>query len=263
MSDLPKKLTGLAPSDYNPRRVTSEALGKLKKAMKQFGDLGGIVFNRRTGRLISGHQRTKNMRRDVNIIYPNGETPNAEGDVYGEIVYYGKVFPVRVVDWDEKKEMAANIVANNDAIQGSWDMQALSKLLIDHISYEDAFLTPEDIHESDFSDQQIQEILKKGGVEIDLSMDAVAIDELAQIQEFKEQQARDSKPGSSDNEFKDSIGTEVRRTMKKKDEAISYWRILVGRDDEDIEEFCEDLGIDKHQKYIQTDMLRAWKEGTL
>lgn len=45
----------LDPSAY--REI--KALRALQKSMAEFGDLSGIVFNRRTGNLIGGHQRIK------------------------------------------------------------------------------------------------------------------------------------------------------------------------------------------------------------
>lgn len=44
---------------YNPRKITDAQLVALKKAMREYGDLSGIVVNRRTGHLVGGHQRVK------------------------------------------------------------------------------------------------------------------------------------------------------------------------------------------------------------
>ena len=45
----------LEHAEYNPRKIGDQALKALGEAMVRFGDLSGIVFNRRTGRLIGGH----------------------------------------------------------------------------------------------------------------------------------------------------------------------------------------------------------------
>lgn len=52
-------LADLAPADYNPRRISPKAMQGLRASLTRFGELGGIVFNRRTGNLVGGHQRVK------------------------------------------------------------------------------------------------------------------------------------------------------------------------------------------------------------
>jgi hypothetical protein len=40
-------LTDLLPAGYNPRKMTPAAMAGLKASLAKFGELGGIVFNRR------------------------------------------------------------------------------------------------------------------------------------------------------------------------------------------------------------------------
>ena len=61
------KLTDLKSAGYNPRTITDEQLGWLKKSLEEFGDLSGIVFNRRTGNTVGGHQRLKCLPPDAKI----------------------------------------------------------------------------------------------------------------------------------------------------------------------------------------------------
>ena len=42
---------------YNPRKITPEAAKLLKDNLKRVGLLGGIVWNRTTGNIVSGHQK--------------------------------------------------------------------------------------------------------------------------------------------------------------------------------------------------------------
>ena len=51
----------LSPASYNPRKISPEQLKALGDALKVFGDLGGIVRNRKTGNLVGGHQRVKSL----------------------------------------------------------------------------------------------------------------------------------------------------------------------------------------------------------
>ena len=60
-----RSIGDLEHADYNPRKIGDRALHVLGEAMVRFGDLSGIVFNRRTGRLIGGHQRTKHLDQSV------------------------------------------------------------------------------------------------------------------------------------------------------------------------------------------------------
>lgn len=55
------KLEDLKGNPKNPRKVTEAKLAQLKRSLEEFGDLGGVVWNRRTKRLVSGHQRLKGL----------------------------------------------------------------------------------------------------------------------------------------------------------------------------------------------------------
>ncbi len=107
----PKSMEELMPWAENPRTISKEGLQGLKKSMKRFGDLSGIVFNSRTGRLVTGHQRVKGLIADNPGI-------EVDADLDAIITDEGELFPIRTVDWDEDFELAANIAANHHALQG-------------------------------------------------------------------------------------------------------------------------------------------------
>ena len=45
-------------ADYNPRKLSDESRKTLKRGIKKFGIVGGIVVNKRAGlTVVSGHQR--------------------------------------------------------------------------------------------------------------------------------------------------------------------------------------------------------------
>ncbi len=109
-------LSDLKAAEYNPRTIKSEALTGLKISLNQFGDISGIVFNKRTGNLVAGHQRVKALTEqygDLKISF----TTDLSGVIWTPD---GKEFFVRFVEWDEKKEMAANIAANSQTITGEF-----------------------------------------------------------------------------------------------------------------------------------------------
>ena len=111
-----KKLSDLNPHPGNPRKITDEALLKLKKSLAEFGDLSGIIYNRTTNRLIGGHQRLKVLPPDIDIQIEDGAN-------HGHFFLGNDKFLVRFVDWDETKEKAANIAANQHG--GEWEYPLL------------------------------------------------------------------------------------------------------------------------------------------
>lgn len=101
-------LAELLPADYNPRRINDKAMKGLRASLERFGELGGIVYNQQTGRLVGGHQRVKALA--------------ALGVVDAE---------VRVVDIPIAEEKAANLALNHPGIGGEWDEGMLAAVLAD------------------------------------------------------------------------------------------------------------------------------------
>ena len=113
---------------FNPRKITKPELDRLKKAFEEFGDLGGIVFNRRTDNLIGGHQRVKVIPKDAVIEKTELSEPSRTGTVaHGFIIIDGEKYSYREVDWDKTKEKIANIAANTHG--GDWDEEKLGEIL--------------------------------------------------------------------------------------------------------------------------------------
>ena len=115
-------------ADYNPRKLSEESRKTLKRGIKKFGLVGGIVVNKRTGlTVVSGHQRLSVM--DELQKFPENDYR----------------IRVDVIDVDEKQEKELNILMNNPNAQGSWDYDALARLVPD-IDYKDAGLTDADLN---------------------------------------------------------------------------------------------------------------------
>lgn len=128
-----RDLGQLKASDTNPRRISKKRLAMLTKSIGEFGDLGGVIFNRRTGNLVGGHQRVEAFRA---VNGPSGamhltrtlETPSDKGTTAeGYIEAGGERFSYREVDWDENTERLANLAANKSA--GYFDTAALADVL--------------------------------------------------------------------------------------------------------------------------------------
>ena len=116
-------ITDLAPDPANPRRMTEEASAGLARSTERFGDLSGIVFNRTTGQLVSGHQRIAALKA------AGAKVVKVDGD-WGYIVHpkTKERFPVRFVDWTPEEQRIANVTANNANIMGTWEPLVLEQL---------------------------------------------------------------------------------------------------------------------------------------
>lgn len=120
--------SALHMASYNPRKLSDESRKTLKRGIKKFGLVGGIVVNKRTGlTVVSGHQRLSVM--DELQKYPENDYR----------------IRVDVIDVDEKQEKELNILLNNPNAMGSWDYDALARLVPD-IDYKDAGLTEADLN---------------------------------------------------------------------------------------------------------------------
>ena len=94
----------LIPADYNPRTISSHQAEALKRSIDRWGFVEPIVANKRTGRIVGGHQR---LDAALAVALPK--------------------VPVHWVDLDETSEKALNIALNK--ISGEWDDEKLTSLL--------------------------------------------------------------------------------------------------------------------------------------
>lgn len=100
------KLEDINPAPYNPRvelQPGDAQYEALKNSLGRFGLVEPLVVNRKTGNLISGHQR-------LNVL-------KAQGIEEAEVI---------VADLDEEAEKAANIAMNK--IEGEWDYDKLDEI---------------------------------------------------------------------------------------------------------------------------------------
>lgn len=120
-------VSDLKPASYNPRNISDRKLKTLGTCMSEFGDLSGIVFNRRTQRLVSGHKRLETIPGDA-LVYKQSFTDDTGTVAVGFIeLGDGDRLLYREVDWPEDREKAANITANREF--GEYDEQKLRSVL--------------------------------------------------------------------------------------------------------------------------------------
>jgi len=118
-------------SDYNPRTITDEGRKQLRRSIKKYGVVGGIVINEQTGNtVVGGHQKIK-------VLDELNHYPDREGSDYR--------LRVEIVSIDPKTEKQLNIVLNNPNVGGQWDIDALAAIVPD-IDYRDAGLTEADLN---------------------------------------------------------------------------------------------------------------------
>lgn len=127
-----KPLDSLRAAKRNPRKITPKRLAMLRKAMKEYGDLGGIV-RAADGTLVGGHQRVEAYRNDKSakvVVTERYERATPAGTVAeGYVVIGGERFAYRETNWSRDKAEAASISANKAA--GDWDMTALTAIIND------------------------------------------------------------------------------------------------------------------------------------
>jgi len=91
-------------AEYNPRKISESDLSALRRSLRFFGCVEPVVVNRRTSRIVGGHQRVR--------------AAQAEG-VESLLVVW--------VDLDEPSERQLNLALNR--IHGEWDEERLAALL--------------------------------------------------------------------------------------------------------------------------------------
>lgn len=151
------KVKDLKPHRLNPRKMSDSKKESLKRSIEAFGDLGAIVFNTRSGNLVSGHQRSSVLNKDNKIVIEKKyDSPTPQGTVAVGYIEVGEDrISYREVDWDTTKETEAMIAANKHS--GEWDNENLRILFAD-LPFFDVELTGFTENELRLLDIEIPEI---------------------------------------------------------------------------------------------------------
>ncbi|MDR1693380.1 MAG: DNA modification methylase [Oscillospiraceae bacterium] len=138
MEIIVKKLSELNPAAYNPRKALSPGdaeYEQIKNSILRFGMVEPIVWNRRTGNVVGGHQRLTVLR------HLGHETVE-----------------VSAIDVPEAQEKALNVALNK--ISGEWDEEKLAALLDELSADADEAL----LSLTGFAEEELAEILAAGNV---------------------------------------------------------------------------------------------------
>lgn len=143
-------------ANWNPRKISDFAATQIRKNIRRVGLLGGIVVNKSTMNIVSGHQR---IRQIDNLQGYNPET--FENDY---------LIRVEMIDVDEKTEIEQNIFMNSQSVQGEFDIDLLKNLIPD-IDYKAAGLDDTDLNMIGI--ELFKDTVEKGITDIENSLSEV------------------------------------------------------------------------------------------
>lgn len=214
----------------NPRVISDENRKALKRGIKKFGMVGGIVVNKRTGyTLVSGHQRLSVMDE---LQKYNADTKNND-------------YPIRVdlIDVEEKEEKELLILLNNPSAQGEWNYDTLRELIPD-IDYKDAGLTEQDLDiigvDYNFQTEEENTIAN----ELDDLMDPVREEHQAEVSEKQAERAEKVA-------HMKQVKQEVKEAATKAAANMDAYLMLSFDTWEAKAEFCEKFGFNPEEKFLK------------
>lgn len=153
MQIITKKIREMDRAAYNPRinlMPGDMEYENLRRSIKTYGMLIPVIWNKRTNRVVGGHQR-------LTVLEYEGETE----------------VKVSVVDIDEQQEKQLNVALNK--VEGGWDEEKLATLLAE--LGDEAHLTGFSQAEIDSLTNDIDSLIDTGTVEDELA----AIEELFNV----------------------------------------------------------------------------------
>lgn len=145
------KRSQISLADYNPREITKDAKKRLQNGLEKFGLVSTLVWNKRTGTLVSGHQRLAIM-----------DEKNGGGDYD---------ITVSAVDLSPKEEAELNVQMNNMSMMGDFDIDKLN----DMVKTLDV-----DINNLGFSEYELDVLFSGDGGELEKKLQ-----DIEQVQEDK------------------------------------------------------------------------------
>lgn len=206
---------------YNPRYMDEQSDKTLRKILKKKGLVEPLVWNKRTGILVGGHQRLRNLDKAERY---NPETH--ENDY---------LITVSAVDVDEKEERELNIILNNQNLAGSYDLTKIGDLLLkDGINFAEVGFNAFDIA-ANFDSPVADAIL---GTKFDEEDEQVKAD-IEEIKKIKEKRkaAKDKANGKNSPDF---------------------FKVIVFNSQAESDAFCDFFGFDVLQRHVDGEAVNAF-----
>ena len=226
------------PADYNPRQISDEGRKALKRSIKRYGVVGGIVVNKSTGyTIVGGHQK-------VSIL--------DELKKYDEQTHEND-YPLRVelIDVDEKTEKSLNVALNNPNVGGQWDFDKMRELIPD-IDYKDAGLTEADLSMIGLDYLYKTEEESNISSEIDDMMEEVNQQHSAQIEQRKmERQAEKQAEYERNKQTMKDVKADVKEKAVQQAMNMDAYLMLSFDTWEAKASFCQRLGYPVDIKFVK------------
>jgi hypothetical protein len=212
---------------YNPRIIDAHARKELTRIIRSHGMVSAITWNKRSGNIVGGHQR-------LGILDALEGAPDYSLDV-------------DMVDVDDREEVELNIILNNPAIQGTFDVVKFEELFNDGRF---------DAASVGLSDMDLQAMLPDNEkinamFSVDRQPEAVqkAVGDLNELQELQERE-------------KDRIRAEKKAHRNAANAgADTEWHTLVWfKSREEREHFMELMGSDPNERYLDGRVLLSHLE---
>lgn len=224
------KRSQIKPASYNPRTISDEGRKQLKRSIKLYGVVGGIVVNQATGyTIVGGHQKVAVL--DELNKYDKSTNEN------------DYTLRVELINVDEKTEKQLNINLNNPNVGGNWDFDALAKLVPD-IDWKDAGLT-----DADLNMIGVDYLLQ---TEEENSIADALSDMMAPVAEQKEadKAAKQLERAEKIAHMKE-VKQKVKENAQKQAESMDAYVMLSFDTYEAKAAFCERFGYDPYSKFIK------------
>lgn len=215
---------------YNPRKIDEDARKTLKRGIKKYGLVGGIVVNKKTGfTVVSGHQRLSVM--DELQKYPENDYR----------------IRVDVINVDEQQEKELNLLMNNPNAMGIWDFDALAQIIPD-IDWKSAGLTDADLNMIgvDYLLQTEEESSMADALEDLMS----PVTELKEAEKAERQAERQMERAEKVAHMKD-VKQQVKEAAQKQAENMDAYVMLSFDTYEAKAAFCIRFGYDEGTKFLK------------
>ena len=217
-------------ASYNPRTISDEGKKALKRSIKLYGVVGGIVVNQATGyTIVGGHQKVA-VLDELNKY----DKSTHENDY---------TLRVELINVDEKTEKQLNITLNNPNVGGNWDFDALARIVPD-IDWKDAGLT-----DADLNMIGVDYLLQ---TEEESSIADALSDMMASVTEQKEAEKAAKRLERAEKvAHMKEVKQQVKENAQKQAENMDAYVMLSFNTYEAKAAFCERFGYDGNTKFLK------------
>lgn len=224
-------------ADYNPRTISEEGKKALRRSIRKYGVVGGIVVNKQTDyTLVGGHQK-------VTILDElNHYDPKTKENDY--------ILRVELIDVDIKTEKSLNVTLNNPNVGGDWDDDKMRELIPD-IDWKDAGLTDADLNMFGVDFLLQTETEQETASAIDGMMAEVNAQHEAEVERRKME--REMEKAAKTAHMKD-VKQQVRQQAQTQAENMDAYVMLSFTDFKAKAAFMERFGLSPYEKIVKGEL---------